>query len=374
MGIISDFFERLANDEEMTSHRSDVLNDPYQNIIEVEKPSEEDETSEETNVIEGDNMPEETTAIEPTTPIEDCGRCNRKKPNLCNDLVYTFGSKDGCREEGAALEGTGGTHVGYGINAGILREVKVVWEGHTEASEVIVVQRNGEDIAWVKIDGQSGVECCQVKEKFCDCDVINVVSRAAGASADEVGEWLPAGCITVTTEIEPQCRTHFMPEGDGIAEAYDATNSVDVTNGNTWYTRTLDTERLNTMPAYANFDNADDAYELKHGVYKIDFGAGIEFTQSINIAYTVKLQENVDGAGWVDIPAATNIDHNLSGDNGNVSATLGIAYYVPHGSTAKIRIQEMISQDTSIQAADAGGKIVVQRIANGIATMASLHS
>lgn len=323
--------------------------------------------SEEVEVMDTQRVPEGECHSDDRCP-------SRERPNLCNDLVYTFGANTGCRAENEPLEGTGGTKIGYGINAGKLRDVKIVWSGSHPADEVIVVQKNGQDIAWVHIEGEEGVECAEVMERFCDCDVVNVVSKAAGVSGPEVGEWKPASCITVTLEIEPKCRVHFLPEGDGVAEAIDTTGSTAVVTGATWYTRTLDTERNNTLGGFATFIDSEDAYELGFGVYKIWYESGIEFDQSVNVAYNVKLQENVDGAGWIDIPQSGNVDFILAGDEGNVSAGRMITYKVPHGSTAKIRIQEKITQDTSIQNATGGSGIVVERVANGIATMHSLHA
>jgi len=292
-----------------------------------------------------------------------------KKPNLCNDLVYTFGSNKGCRAQNHPLETTGGTMLGYAVDTGTLRSVRVVWGGVCEADEVIVVTRNGEDIAWVKLEGESGTNCVELTEDFCGCDVINVVSRAGGVqgtSGTVPGAWIPAGCLTVTVGYENKCDIELLPEGDGVAEAIDTTGTTDVNVGATWFTRKLDTERNNTLGMFATFLDGDDAYQLKYGIYIIHYTSSITFDQSVNVAYKTKLQTSTNGGGWIDYPQSGGVDFNLSGDDGNVEAGRTVTLKVAKGDTVKVRIQEMITQDTSIQNATGGAGMVIERVANGV--------
>jgi hypothetical protein len=317
-------------------------------------------------------------------PGEPCGQGHDHHehrdctPNLCNELVYTFGSNKGCRCAGRALETTGGTHIGYAVGEGTLKAIRIVWSGSNMANEELVVTKNGEEIASVVISGEEGKKCVCVCEPICGCDVINVVSEVPmpkcpdgeqcpdGDDEGDAPEWHPAGCITVSLEIEPKCHFRFIPEGDGVAEAIDTTGTTPVTTGATWFTRTLDTERNNTLGMFATFIDAEDAYELKWGTYIISYQSGVMFDQSVNVSYRTKLQENVNGGGWTDILQSTAYDFNLSGDDGNVAAGRTITYKVNKGDSVKIRIQEMITQDTSVQNATGGAGLVIERIANGI--------
>lgn len=289
--------------------------------------------------------------------------------NFCNDLVYTFGINKGCRKQDEALETTGATQIGYAVNKGKLKDIKIVWSGEHDAFEQLIITRNGKQIASTVIEGPSGTLCVETSAYLCDCDVINVFSTAVGVEDEEgndmPGEWLPAGCITVSLWIEPKCKTKPHPEGDGIAEAFDTTGFTGVLTGDTWYTRTLDTERLNTIPGYVSFDDSTDSYKLKAGIYKITYETGIEFDQSVAVDYYTKLEVN-DGSGWVDYPNSSSADYCLAGSNGNVVASRTVTMKVDHDQELNIRISEMISKDTSIQSAGAGGSLVIERVANGL--------
>lgn len=309
------------------------------------------------------------------------------KPNLCNDSTYFF-TRRGRRKPFNYLD-SGDTQLGWAVNEGTAKFVKITWDDRDDVSETLVLTKNGKPVEFITIDKtDESPKCVPIKEEFCDCDVLNIKEIPGGCKTpedidvaktpDEEGKfpfrWKPACGINVVVEYERACDIHFLPEGDGVAEAMDTTGTTDVVNGATWYTRTLDTERNNTLGGFAVFDASDSSYELAFGVYKIWYESGISFDQSIALDYDVKLQENVDGTGWVDITQSGSSDYTLAGNNGNVTAGRMITYKVPHGSTAKIRIQEKISQDTSIQTGSAGAGIVIERVANGIATFASLHA
>jgi len=328
-------------------------------------------------------MSEEIRIVE--DPCEG-GKC-QSEPNLCNDSTYFF-TRRGRRRPFTNLD-SGDTQLGWAVNEGKAKFIKITWDDSDDVVETLVLTRNGRPIEYVTIDGSDeSPKCIPIKEEFCDCDVMNIKEVPGGCRTpedidnaripDEEGrfpfKWKPACSINVVVEYERDCDIHFLPEGDGVAEAIDTTGTTSVVNGATWYTRSLDTERNNTLGGFAVFDPIESTYELGFGVYKIWYESGIEFDQSVNVAYNVKLQENVDGAGWVDIVQSGNVDFILAGDEGNVSAGRMITYRIPHGSSVKIRIQEKITQDTSIQNATGGAGIVIERVANGIATMASLHA
>jgi len=314
------------------------------------------------------------------------GHC-QDKPNLCNDSNYFF-TRRGRSAPFTNLD-SGDTKLGWAVNEGKAKFVKITWDDRDEVNETLMITKNGMPVEFITIDEtDESPKCVPIAEEFCDCDVLNIKEIPCGcrsasdvedaAIPDEDGRWpfswKPACGINVVVEYEQDCDIHFLPEGDGVAEAIDTTGNTDVITGATWYTRKLDAERNNTLGGFAVFVDAEDAYDLGFGVYKIWYESGIEFDQSVNVAYNVKLQENVDGAGYIDIPQSGNVDFILAGDEGNVSAGRMITYKVPHGSRAKIRIQEKITQDTSIQNASGGAGIVVERVANGIATMSSLHA
>ncbi len=181
-----------------------------------------------------------------------------------------------------------------------------------------------------------------------------------------VGEFKPACEISAVIEYEQDCDERFKREGDGVIEAIDTTGTTDVNVGATWFTRTLDTVRNNTLPAYMHFSDLEDAIKLKEGTYKIWYESGIKFDQSVALDYEVKLQESINGGLWQDIPQSGSTDFVLAGDNGNVTAGRMITYKVDRGNIAKIRIQEKISQDTSIETGSAGAGIVIERIKNSI--------
>ena len=306
------------------------------------------------NIFKGDNMSVEN---------ENGCECHA---NLCNDLAYLFGRNDCVTHPGIPLKTVGDTRIGYAVNKGKLTEIKIVWKGNRDTKEMLAVTKDGKEIEWVMIEGESGTKCVSVDEKYCDCDVINVVEKALGTPPQgEVGEFNPPCAITVALWYTPTCDIHVSPEGDGIAEAIDTTFTTPVVTGGVWYVRTLDTERNNSMPSYATFIDAEDAYELKDGMYILSYQSGIIFTQSVNVSYIIRLQENVNGAGWVDVAQTGAIGFNLSGDDGNVTASRTVTYRVAVGSTAKLRIIEKITQDTSIQNATGGAGIVIERVANG---------
>ena len=311
----------------------------------------------------------------PITRDGEARRCphpHKPKPNLCNDVVLAFGS-DKCRSEDDNLAMAGGAIncAGYAVpDKGYVRALTVTWDnlGCGQYAEKLVLQVNGEDIpgAELAITDDLGTDHLCLEDLHIlvdDCDTINIVSR----NIDEENCWQQACQVEATVWFTPKCKIKLISEGDGVAEAMDTTGSTDVVNGATWYTRTLDAERNNTMPYFADFIDTEDAYELRWGIYKITYESGIKFDQSTALEYKVKLQENIDGAGWVDIPYSNNIDYVLAGDDGNVSAGRTITYKVDRHSKSKIRIQEFITQDTSIQAAAGGAGIVIERVSNGIA-------
>jgi len=203
----------------------------------------------------------------------------------------------------------------------------------------------------------------EIKEEFCECDILNVISFGKPVDVDKPIS--PAGCLTVSVWIEPKCKIQFHREGDGIIEAIDTSGNTDLTAPLTWVTRTLDSVRLNTLPAFMQFIDSEDCIELKNGIYKINYQSGVLFDQSVNIGYEVKLQESIDGGAWVDIPQSGSVDYAL-GVGGNVDAGRTLTYEVVRGSKAKLRIQEKITADTSIQSGGAGAGIVIERIKNSI--------
>jgi hypothetical protein len=285
-------------------------------------------------------------------------RCER--PNYGNDLVYLFGTNKGCREENHSLETVGGTGIGYAINKGLLTDIKINWSGKCDASEVIVVQKNGQDIAWTLIEGKCGTKCVQIKEEFCDCDIINVVSRAQGVQdpTGEPGKWVPAGCITVAlwytpyNHIKPKCTT-------GVIEAINTDGAFNLAIPNVWTVKPLDTVRNNTIPAYASFSDTDDAIILKTGVYAIEYGSQLEFYQSVNVVYSIQLEVD-DGTGWVAVPYSLASTYTL-GVSPVISTNRSITYAVPANSTYKFRIVERLSDDTATKIVGSGGYIIADR-------------
>ena len=290
---------------------------------------------------------------------ENCGRCHNKV-NLCNDSLLQFG-RTGCTygADEVITPSINNTRAGYAVNEGKINELKISWLG--EADEEIVVFVNGKEVVATHIEGLDGTECVKLKEKICDCDVITVMERK-----DEEGKGILACDITVVVVLELACDHRFIREGDGVIEAIDTTGTTAVNAGNVWFTRTLDTVRNNTLPAYMGFLDTEDAIVLKEGIYKIWYESGISFDQSIAIDYSVKLQENINGGGWIDVVQSGAKDYTLAGNDGNVSAGRMITYRVNRGDIVKIRIQEMINKDTSLESGSAGAGIVVERIARSI--------
>jgi len=286
-----------------------------------------------------------------------------QKPNLCNDSILTFGRNSGCFAPGSPLLGTGQTKVGYAVNECVAKHLKVAWEGFYEAIETLTLTRNGEPVQFITIDGTDGSLCISINEKFCDCDVLNVVSVEADVNGDK--KFNPAGCITVSVWVEPKCRLKFHREGDGLIEAIDTTGATALISGNVWTTRDLDTERNNTLPGYMQFHASENCISLKHGVYKIDYQSGVLFKESINIEYATKLQESINGGAWTDIAQSGSVDYAL-GVGGNVAAGRSLTYKVSRGDNVKIRIQEKISSDTSLQEGGSGAGIVIERVKNSI--------
>jgi len=300
------------------------------------------------------------------------GRCH-DKVNLCNDSNYLFGRNECVEHPFIPLKTAGNTHLGYAVNEGKATHLKVVWKG--KASEVLLLERNGEPVEWLHIDGTDvSPKCFRLKERFCDCDVINIREvpagiRAKGDEEDEekCGEFIPACEISVVVEYEQDCDARLRKEGDGVLEAIDTTGTTDVNTGSAWFTRKLDSVRNNTLPTKMNFNGSESSVVLKPGIYKVWYESGIKFDQSVSLEYSVKLQENINGAGWTDIPQSGSADFVLAGDKGNVTAGRMITYKVNHGETVHIRIQEMISKDTSIETGSAGAAIVVERVVDGAA-------
>ena len=96
------------------------------------------------------------------------------EPNLCNDSNYLFGRNDCVDHPGIPLKAVGDTRLGYAVNEGKAKFVKVVWKGR--AIETLVLQKNGEDVEWLSIDEtDESPKCFPIMEEFCDCDVLNVI-------------------------------------------------------------------------------------------------------------------------------------------------------------------------------------------------------
>lgn len=333
-------------------------------VAEIELEEETEETEE--SVIEN-NEPIINSIFKGDNMSRDHGNGCECHANLCNDLAYLFGRNDCVTHSGIPLKTVGDTIIGYAVNKGKLHEIKIVWKGNKDTRELLAITKDGEEIEWVMIEGESGTKCVTVDEKYCDCEVINVVEKALGTppQGGEVGEFNPPCAITVALWYTPECDIRVTPEGDGVAEAVDTTGTTPVVAGATWYVRTLDFERNNTIPSFATFIDAEDAYELKWGMYIIAYQSGIDFDKSVNVRYDIKLQHNINGGGWVDLPQSGAYDFNLSGDDGTVAAGRTITYRVNQGDTVKIRMIEKISDDTSLQNASGGAGIVIERIANG---------
>ena len=101
-------------------------------------------------------------------------------------------------------------------------------------------------------------------------------------------------------------------------------------------------------------------------MYKINYGAGIQFESSVAIEYGIKLEVN-DGSGWTSYPFSEAVDSVLNGSgNSNVQANRTVTMTVDRGTPIKLRMQEKISDDTYLVDAGAGGFIVIERIDNGI--------
>ena len=325
------------------------------------------------------NENEETVMAMPTeaeaTHIEkpECeGRCHTKV-NLCNDSNYAFGRNECLEHPFSHLKTVGDTKLGYAVNEGKATHLKVVWSG--EASEVLVLERNGMPVEWLHIDAtDESPKCFKLKERYCDCDVVNVREVPAGVRSvedandeEKCGEFIPACAISVVVEYEQDCDARLRREGDGVLEAMDTTGTTAVNTGAVWFTRKLDSVRNNTLPSKMVFNPSESSVDLKPGIYKVWYESGIKFDQSVSLEYSVKLQENTNGAGWVDIPQSGSADFVLAGDKGNVTAGRMITYKVNPGDHISIRIQEMISKDTSIETGAAGAAIVVERVVNGAA-------
>jgi len=314
-------------------------------------------------------MPEEIL-----TPVV-CGtddRCHPhfEKKNYCNDSVLTWGS-DKCRKPDETLSMSGGANncAGYAIpKDAVIHSITATWDYADCArfAEELILQINGQDIDGASITVTDDIDTDHIcvtglKVSVNECDTVNIVSRKI--SEDEC--WEQACNVTVAVYFEMECnrKLHLTKEGDGVIEALDATGISII--GTAWSVRALDTVRTNTMPAKATFSDSGDLVELKAGVYKLWYGAGIETKLSTNLVYNVALEVD-EGSGWVQIPMSGNIDHDLSADKGALNATRMITYTVPVGLTYKFRIVEKISSDTSIQVAHSGASLLIERVANGL--------
>jgi len=304
----------------------------------------------------GENMPD--NEIKEVTCHDKC----YTKLNYCNDLVYTFGVNKGCRKQDEPLETTGGTQIGYAVNKAKLKDIKIVWSGEHDAFENLIITRNGEPVAEALIEGPNGTLCIESKEYFCDCDVINVISSAAGVqshddNSDIPGEWSPAGCITVSLWLEPKCTTKPHLEGDGIFEVY-LSDLGTVTIPTTWSIVNMDVERINTIPSFVSWDGTKAT--LKSGVYKLDYAMTIETQTSTSLNFKGKLV--IDGT---DYPSSFSASHILAGSGGDVSLAQGVTLIVPHGQTMDIEVQAIVDVDSSTNG-NADANLVIQRIANGL--------
>lgn len=291
------------------------------------------------------------------------------KKNYCNDSVVTFGSNL-CRSEGETLPMSGGAAncAGYAIpKDAVVHSITATWDHDKCASynETLILQVNGQDIegAEIKISDEAGTDhvcLTDIKVNVNECDTINIVSRG---QEDEC--WQQACNLEVAVWFEMECnrKLHLVREGDGVIEALD-TQGIS-TIGTAWSVRALDTVRTNTMPSKAQFSDSGDYVELKEGVYKLWYGAGIATKQSTNLVYDIQLEVD-DGSGWAPVSQSGNTDHDLSGDKGALNATRMITQTVPHGDVYKYRIVEKVSADTSIQVAEAGASLLIERVANGL--------
>jgi len=300
---------------------------------------------------ESESTPEPEIVDEPKVkdePMseESCGcgpqggdRC--EKPNYCNDLAYLFGDNRGCRAVDHPLQTVGGTGIGYAINKGTLKEVKINWAGKSEANEVITVQKNGCDIAWVKIEGKAGHKCVEVKEDFCDCDIINVVSRISGSAPDKCPEeWIPAGCITVALWYTPHC--NVKPPKPGIAEYY---LSISAPLPTVWSTVNFDTLRVNTMPAEVAYAGGVITL-MKPGVYKVDYSATLETYTSTSLNVRTRLSCDT-GSGYVPYPSSESSNYILAGAGGTATNTQGVLIVVPHGGITNVIFEGQVDVDSS---------------------------
>jgi hypothetical protein len=315
----------------------------------------------------GNEMPEQEQIQGGDKPGngEGHGGCG-KHYNLCNDLCLTFGRIRDCfYPDGQPLKATGGATCGYAVNEGKIKHIKVAWKSFCdEVFETFALTVNGERVQFFTIDGKEGSLCVEVKEKVCDCDVVNIVSCGKDAGPDGKPV-IPPACVTVSIWMEPTCSKKFHKEGDGLLEAIDTTGATSLISANVWTTKDLDTERNNTLPLFMQFLPAENCVSLRQGVYKIDYQSGVKFKESINIEYETKLQASINGGVWEDILQSGSVDYAL-GVGGNVSAGRALTYKVNRGDNVKIRIQERISADTSLQDSGAGAGIVIERVKNSI--------
>ena len=292
------------------------------------------------------------------------------KKNYCNDTVLTWGS-DKCRKENETLAMSGGAAncAGYAIpRDAVIHSITATWDKDECGgfNETLVLQINGQDVegaAIVASDALGTDHVCLTKLKVNvnECDTVNIVSRRS--AEDEC--WEQACNVEVAVYFEMECnrKLHLAKEGDGVIEALDTTGVSTI--GTAWTVRALDTVRTNTMPAKASFSDTGDYIELKEGVYKIWYGAGLATKQSTNLVYETVLEID-DGSGWAQIPFSGNNDHDLSGDKGAMNCTRMITYTVPHGQAFKFRLMEKVSADTSIQVAESGASLLIERVANGL--------
>jgi len=317
-------------------------------------------------LIKGEVMPEtEVTPVHEEKPKHhDCGDHNdcHVDLNYCDTSNYLFGRIECLQHPFTPLRTAGNTYLGYAVNDGKAKYIKVVWKGET--NEILALTKNGRPVEFIHIDGKDhGTKCIPIKEKFCDCDVLNIIELPAGCrtiedfEARKPGMFKPACEISVVVEYEKECDKKPNPEGDGVFEVY-LSDLGTVTIPTSWAIVNMDTIRLNTIPSYVSWDGTKAT--LKSGVYKLDYAMTIETQTSTSLNFKGKFV--VDG---VDYPSSFSASHILAGQGGDVSLAQGVTLVVPEDQEMTVEVQAIVDVDSSTNG-NADANLVIQRIANGV--------